>query len=808
MRRVIFLSMVLALAPLAAGMDLDTPTERLPTSLGQAIVGFHDLPDVAPGDSIRGFEVLTVEPRADYLVLAAPDLVPLRAALAGLPVAYIEDDAIMTVAAVPNDSRYGDQYGPAQMGAHAAWSTVGYGSTDIVVAVLDTGIRATHEDLAANYIGGYDYVNNDNNPNDDCGHGTHVSGTVAAVTNNGKGVAGVSQASIIHHKVLGPTGGFLSLQCSGSSSDINAAIMDAADQGADIISMSLGGGGYSNAGNSAVNYAYNKGVLVVAASGNDSSNNGVNYPAAYPNAIAVGALTSSKARASYSNGGPELEIAAGGSSVWSTYNGNDADYDSLSGTSMATPHVAGALALALSCDPSISHTALRNLMQTTAEDLGASGFDNIYGHGLLRIDQIVNQMTCGGGPGNGAPNAAFGFSTNDLTVSLDASSSSDPDGDSLSFSWDFGDGNSGSGTSPSHTYAAAGTYTVTLTANDGQATDTASQSVTVSSGQTGGCGVGFGDAELTDGQAESIAVNGNVWRQICVPADATSITVTMTGPGCGLTGCSFDADLHVKVGSRASASNYDCRPYASGNSESCNLSASGTYVSILVDPYSGSGTITLTADHNGGNPPPPANNDPTASFSSSCNDLACSFNGGASSDPDGDSLSYAWTFGDGTSGTGANPSHTYAAAGTYTVTLTVDDGNGGSDSTSSSVTVTAPPPPSGCTDNGDGVAILQSGQSYDRSLSSGQWAYGKICVDDGTVDVDMTGPSCGLFSCSLDADLYVKIGSAPTTSDYDCRPYQTGNDESCSLSGVPNGWVYVGAYAYSGSGTVTVTATA
>ncbi|MGB1586221.1 MAG: S8 family serine peptidase [Thermoplasmatota archaeon] len=805
MQRVILLTLILALAPLAAGMDIDTQTERLPTSLGQAIVGFHDLPETEPGQWLRGHEVLRVEPRADYLVLAADDLVTLRTSLAGLDVAYIEDDAIMTVAAVPNDSRYSDQYGPAQMGAHAAWSTVGYGSSDIIVAVLDTGIRASHEDLAANYIGGYDYVNNDSNPNDDCGHGTHVSGTVAAVTNNGKGVAGVSQASIIHHKVLGPTGGFLNLQCSGSSSDINAAIMDAADQGAHIISMSLGGGGYSNAGNSAVNYAYNKGVLVVAASGNDSSNNGVNYPAAYANAIAVGALTSSKSRASYSNGGPELEIVAGGSSVWSTYNGGNSDYDSLSGTSMATPHVAGALALALSCDPNISHTALRSLMQNTAEDLGANGFDNIYGHGLLRIDHIVNQMTCGGGPGNGAPNAAFTASTNDLTVSLDATGSTDPDGDSLTFTWDFGDGSTGTGSNPSHTYAAAGTYTVTLTANDGQATDTASQSVAVSTGQTGGCGAGFGDLELTDGQAESIVVNGNVWRQICVPSDATSITVTMTGPGCGLTGCSFDADLHVKVGSRASGSNYDCRPYASGNSESCTLSASGSYVSILVDPYSGSGTITLTADHNGQGAPP-ANQDPTASFSSSCNDLACAFNGGASSDPDGDSLSYAWTFGDGNTAASASPSHTYAAAGTYTVTLTVDDGNGGSDSTSSTVTVTTTP--AGCADNGDGVAILQSGQSYDRNLGNGQWAYGKICVQDGTVDVDMTGPSCGLFSCSLDADLYVKIGGAPTTSDYDCRPYQSGNDESCSLANVPNGWVYVGAYAYSGSGTVTVTATA
>ena len=225
MIRHLSLLFLLLAAPLAAGMEA-TP-EPQPTSLGQAIVGFHELPDVAPGDLLAGFPVLKVEPRIGYVVVAAVDLVPLRLALAGLDVAYIEDDAIMTAKAIPNDSRYGDQYGPAQMGAHVAWDIAGYGSSDIIVAVLDTGIRASHEDLAANFIGGYDYVNNDNNPNDDCGHGTHVSGTVAAVTNNGKGVAGVSQASIIHHKVLGPTGGLLSVQCSGSSSDINEAIMDA-----------------------------------------------------------------------------------------------------------------------------------------------------------------------------------------------------------------------------------------------------------------------------------------------------------------------------------------------------------------------------------------------------------------------------------------------------------------------------------------------------------------------------------------------------------------------------------------------------
>ncbi len=797
---IILLACALLLAPLTTSAE-DLPDVAEPTSAGRAIIGFHagSLPS---GDELDGLSVLKIEPRADYLVVAATDLVTVRAALAGVPgVAYVEDDALMTSMVVPNDSRYSSQYGPAQMGAPAAWDVVGWGSSAIKVAVLDTGIRASHEDLAANYIGGHDYVNNDGNPNDDCGHGTHVSGTVAAVTNNGLGVAGMSQASIIHHKVLGPVGGLLSVTCSGSSSDINEAIMDAADEGAHIISMSLGGGGYSSAGNNAINYAYNKGSLIVAASGNDSNDNSVSYPAAYANAVAVGALTSSKSRASYSNGGAEMEIAAPGSNVESTYNSNDASYSSLSGTSMATPHVAGALALALSCDPSLDNVQLRSLMQSSAEDLGANGWDNIYGHGLLRIDSLVNAIgTCGGSPpGNNAPNAAFSFSPSALAVEFDGSSSSDPDGSIASYAWNFGDGNGASGLAASHTYASSGTYTVTLTVTDNEgATDSASQSVSVSDGTSACSGGDASVHEIADDASEAIAFSSGNWvyRKVCVPGDATSLTVAISG-GSG------DADLYTREEAKPTSGTYDCRPYKSGNSESCTSTPSAGWTYIGIYGYSGSSTVTLSADHNGGNPPP-VNQDPTASFSSSTDDLVASFNAGASSDPDGDSLSYAWAFGDGASGSGIAPSHAYASAGTYTVTLTVDDGNGGSDSISASVTVTAPPPPPAGCNGGEGVAELDGSESL--SINSGQWTYRKVCVPAGAnvLDIAMTGPSCGVLGCSFDADLYVKQSGLPTTSTYDCRPYQSGSNESCSFSNPAAGWYYIGVYGYSGSGTVTL----
>ncbi len=815
MRTALPLALLLVLVPLTGISTVTAAPPAEPTSLGQAIIGFEPgyLPAVEPGAALAGLPVLNVEPRIDYIVVAADDLRDVRAALAGWPgIAYIEDDQVLSAFVVPNDPGYSSQYGPAQMGAPAAWGTVGYGSSSIKVAVLDSGIRATHEDLAANYIGGYNYVNGNNNPNDDCGHGTHVSGTVAAITDNGKGVAGMSQASIIHHRVLGSA--LFGTQCSGSQSNINAAIMDAADDGARIVSMSLGGGGYSASGDSAVEYAYARNVLVVAASGNDSSSSSVSYPAAYTNAIAVGATTSSKVRASYSNGGAELEIVAPGSNVYSTSYSSDTSYTTMSGTSMATPHVAGALALALSCDSSLTNIQLRNLMKNTAEDLGTSGWDNLYGHGLLRIDSLVNAIgTCGGGGGgNTAPVASMTNSVSGLTVNVSGSGSSDADGDSLSYSWTFGDGSSASGVTASHTYSSSGTYTVTLTVSDGNGgSDTDSDSVTVSGGGGGGSGCGTdpepGVTASTDGSTETLSVSSGNWvyRKICVPSDASSLTVTTDDDNCSLFSCAQDVDLYLRKGAKPTTSVNDCSSESNGGDESCTLAATAQWVLIGLYGYSGSGSFTLTVDHNGAGTPP-ANRAPTASFTHSESGLTTNVNGGASSDPDGNTLTYSWTFGDGSSASGATASHTYSSAGTYTVTLTVSDGSL-SDSATASVTVSSPPPAS-CSGGDASVPTMTSGSSESISTTAGQFVYRKICAIAGdSVQVDMTGPSCGLLGCAADSDLYVKTGSKPTTGSYDCRPYASGSTESCSHTAASTGWVYIGVYGYSGSETVGLVAT-
>ncbi|HET6398312.1 MAG TPA: pre-peptidase C-terminal domain-containing protein, partial [Candidatus Thermoplasmatota archaeon] len=198
-----------------------------------------------------------------------------------------------------------------------------------------------------------------------------------------------------------------------------------------------------------------------------------------------------------------------------------------------------------------------------------------------------------------------------------------------------------------------------------------------------------------------------------------------------------------------------------------------------------------------------ANTAPAASFTHSASGLTLTVTS-TSTDPDGDTLTASWAWGDGTAaGTGSTASHTYASGGTYTVTLTVSDGNGGSASASQQVTVTAPADPDPSTPN------LDSGVPQSVTVSAGQEKFYKIQVPAGSsqLKVEMSGPSCGLLNCPLDADLYTRHNTKPTNSAYDCRPFLTGNAETCTHTGPAAGWWYVRVHGYSGSGTVGIKAT-
>jgi subtilisin family serine protease len=231
---------------------------------------------------------------------------------------------------------------------------------------------------------GWDFVNGDNDPQDDYGHGTHVSGIAAAASDNGIGIAGMAWgARIMPLKILDSGG-------NGSDSDVAAAMVWATDHGAQIINLSLGGDAPAAVMEAAVNYAYGHGVTVVAAAGN-TGKPGVVYPAAYPNAIAVAATNSNDNHASFSSYGAEVDLAAPGVGIYSTYwtRTGGSTYTSLSGTSMAAPHVAGVAALLASLPQFNTPDKIRLALEATALDLGPVCRDPYYGIGLVQAFDAV-----------------------------------------------------------------------------------------------------------------------------------------------------------------------------------------------------------------------------------------------------------------------------------------------------------------------------------------------------------------------------------------------------------------------------------
>jgi len=278
-----------------------------------------------------------------------------------------------------NDPGFSMQWGLQAIGAPAAWN-IQTGSNNVTVALIDTGVDLTHPDLQNKIVAGWNFVSENANPQDDNGHGTHVAGIIAAETNNGTGIAGISWgARIMPLKALDASG-------SGTYSDIAEAIVYATDHGAKIINLSLGGTAPSVILEDAVNYAYNHGVVVVAAAGNQGSS-GVTYPAKYANTIAVSAIDSNLNIASFSSQGSEIDVAAPGVSIYSTFFGGT--YKSMSGTSMAAPHVSGVAALLMSTNQFDTPNKVRSAIENTALDLDSQGKDSLFGYGLVKASNAL-----------------------------------------------------------------------------------------------------------------------------------------------------------------------------------------------------------------------------------------------------------------------------------------------------------------------------------------------------------------------------------------------------------------------------------
>lgn len=365
---------------------------------GEVLVKFRGGAQMAaPVDHARiGARAVETLNRLNVQRVVLPKSVDMGQALAhyrGLPnVEFAEPNYIARHFQVtPNDPSYGSQWGLPKISAPAGWA-VTTGSTGVTIAIVDTGVDKNHSDLVGKLVAGYDFVNNDADADDDNGHGTHCAGIAAALTNNGIGVAGVDwNARIMPVKVLNASG-------SGSYSGIANGIIWAADNGAKVISMSLGGSSGSATLESAVNYAAGKGVVIVAAAGN-SNTTAASYPGYYTACIAVGSTTSTDARSSFSNYGANwVDVAAPGSSIYSTYDGNT--YATLSGTSMATPHVAGLAGLLWAKQGAAATAAtVRNAIEQNCDNVGTW-----VAYGRINVAKALGSTGGGGGGGTTTTN--------------------------------------------------------------------------------------------------------------------------------------------------------------------------------------------------------------------------------------------------------------------------------------------------------------------------------------------------------------------------------------------------------------------
>ena len=326
----------------------------------------------------------------------------------------------------PSDPRFGDQYAPKQVESDGAWDTT-LGDSGVTIAVVDTGAQYDHPDLAANCEAdpGRDFADNDADPYPDAPseeyHGTHVSGCAAAVIDNGTGVAGQSNSSLINGRALDENG-------SGSTADIADAIEWAADQGADVINLSLGGGGYTDTMKNAVSYATDNGSLVVAAAGNNGSSS-VSYPAAYSECVAVSAVDDNGGLASFSQYGESVELCAPGVDVLSTTTEGRGSYERLSGTSMATPVTSGVAGLALA-QWDLTNQELRSHLKNTAEDIGLPADEQ----GSGQVDALAAVTTDPGGSGGGGGGGGGGETT---SGSVDGTLYGSSDYDDYTWSWSY-----------------------------------------------------------------------------------------------------------------------------------------------------------------------------------------------------------------------------------------------------------------------------------------------------------------------------------------------------------------------------------
>lgn len=351
-------------------------------------------------------------PRLDVYQLQIPKYVTVEEMVYALnqnpDVEYAEPNFVTRIAVTPNDTLFKYQYAlhntgqeigvsgaprgkaSADIKATAAWEET-KGKGEDIIAIIDSGVDLLHPDLK-NKIksGGRDFVNNDFDATDDLGHGTFVAGIAAADTNNNEGGAGVAwNCKILPAKVINKEG-------EGDYGWLIDAIVWTTDNGADVISLSLGGDEPANSLRDALKYAYDKGVVIVAAAGNDGA--AVLYPAAYDKfCLAVAATDYNDSRTSWSNFGSEVDVAAPGERVFGPvptwyWGPGSLPYGFASGTSASTPHVAGLAALIKSLKPKLTVDQIMDIIRYTADDVNSAehkGKDEFIGYGRVNMEKAL-----------------------------------------------------------------------------------------------------------------------------------------------------------------------------------------------------------------------------------------------------------------------------------------------------------------------------------------------------------------------------------------------------------------------------------
>jgi len=393
------------------------------------------------------------------------------AALARSPgVRYVEQDSVREIVATQTGATWGlDRIDQRDLPIDGTY-TYDTDASNVSVYVIDTGIRSSHADFGARVSAiGFTAINDGNGTNDCNGHGTHVSGTIGGTT------WGVAKGVTLHAvRVLGCNG-------SGSTSGVIAGIdwVTANHDTPAVANMSLGGGA-SIALDDAVRRSIASGVTYAIAAGNSSADACSSSPARVSQALTVGSSTNADARSSFSNFGTCVDLFAPGSNITSAWNTSNTATNTISGTSMASPHVAGVAALYLAGDPTATPATVNAAVVNNAS------LNKLTGVGTGSPNRLLYSRF-GAPPVDSPPSASFTFSCVVLTCTFNGSGSTDDNGIS-SYAWNFGDSQSGSGATASHTYASGGTFTVVLTVTDtiGQS-DNESNSVTVSAGSGAPC---------------------------------------------------------------------------------------------------------------------------------------------------------------------------------------------------------------------------------------------------------------------------------------------------------------------------------